>query len=62
MKIAFGLVLEQWLWSALSGKPPVESLPVGSRERHDAQLRRRAGMTLLDTIKPCQRTNEPLPG
>ena len=52
MLIAFEGVIDRWLWEALTGEEAADSLKLGSQERHDAFVRRRVGIPLLNTIKP----------
>ena len=52
MLIAFEGKMDRWLWEILTGEISPEAFPKGSRARHDAIVRRRVGMPLLNTIKP----------
>ena len=52
MQIAFEGVIDRWLWEVLTGETPADSLGLGSQNRHNALVRRRVGMPLLNTIKP----------
>ena len=52
MLIAFEGRMDRWLWETLTGDISPETFPKGSRARHDAIVRRRVGMPLLNTIKP----------